>query len=91
MFCSGLPLFLSAQAKNGEVNLALTGDIQTGIVSTYHTGLNVIIKNNVQQQENLMNRYDPNPIFGPVLKPNPDLGSFMKRGIHDILRGSGLR
>lgn len=85
-----MPGIIFSQVKNGEVFLALTGDITPGQVSAYHASLNIIIKNNVQQQDNLMNRYDPNPIFEPVLKPNPDLETFLKRGIKDYLERIGF-
>jgi hypothetical protein len=83
--CICSQVVVSAQSKNADIRLALTGEIPSGTVSSFHAGINIIIKNNVQQKENLMNRYDPNPIFGPVLKPDPDLNTFLMRGINDYL------
>jgi hypothetical protein len=83
-------LSLHSQAKTGEIALALTGDVETGKYSNYNTGIQISVRLNIQQPENIMNRYDANPIFAPVLKPNPDLESFMKRSLGDWISKIGI-
>jgi hypothetical protein len=90
LFCLGLSQSVSSQVKNGEVFLALTGDISPGIVSSYHAGVNFNIKLNVRTTDNILNRYDANPVFAPALKPNPDLETFLKRSLSDYLQQIGF-
>ena len=83
-------LFLHSQAKTGEIALALTGDVETGKYSNYNTGVQISVRINIQQPENIMNRYDANPIFAPVLTPNPTLESFLKRSLGDWINQIGI-
>jgi hypothetical protein len=81
---------LSGQVKNGEINLALTGNIEAGKFSNYNTGVQISVRMNIQNPDNIMNRYDANPIFAPVLTPNPNLEAFVKRSLGDWIEKIGI-
>jgi len=82
---------LSGQVKNGEIKLALTGDIPVNLYSNYNTGVRISVRVNMQKPDNIMNRYDANPVFSPVLTPNPDLETFVKRSITDYVERIGIK
>jgi hypothetical protein len=82
---------LQGQVKNGEIKLALTGEIPSGQFSNYNAGVRIAVRNNLQKPDNIMNRYDANPIFAPVLTPNPDIESFVKRSVTDYLERLGVK
>lgn len=82
---------LSGQVKNGEIKLALTGEIQGDQFSNYNAGVRVAVRVNLQKPRNIMNRYDANPIFAPELIPNPDIESFVNRSITDYLEKIGIK
>jgi hypothetical protein len=87
---AGSSLSLCSQAKTGEIALALTGDVETGKYSNYNTAVQISVRINIQQPENIMNRYDANPIFAPVLTPNPTIESFIKRSLGDWINKIGI-
>lgn len=88
--CTCFASSVSGQVKNGEINLALTGNIEAGKFSNYNTGVQVSVRMNIQKPENIMNRYDANPIFAPVLTPNPNLEAFVKRSLTDWIEKIGI-
>ena len=82
------PLF--PQADKGEVNLALSGDITANLYSTYKPGVQLNIRSTIRNADNIMNRYDANPVFSPVLTPNPDIETFANKSIKYWLERSGF-
>lgn len=90
ILCFGLSVPIYPQVKNGEVFLAITGDITPGQVASFRASVNLIIKFDIRMPENILNRYDANPIFSPALKPNPDIETFLKRSLTDFLEKTGF-
>jgi len=88
--CICLSLVMNSQVKTGDINLALTGDITADQFNNYKAVININVKINFQQPDNIMNRYDANPIFSPVLKPNPGIETFVKRSLNDYLERVGF-
>lgn len=68
----------------------MTGDIEAGKYSNYNSGVQIQVMVNLQDPGNIMNRYDANPIFAPVLSPNPGLESFVKRSLGDWVEKIGI-
>jgi hypothetical protein len=83
-----IPLF--SQADKGEVRLALTGDITANIYSNYNPGIQLNIRSTIRNPDNIMNRYDANPIYAPVLTPNPDIETFASNNIKNYLERIGF-
>jgi hypothetical protein len=86
----GLSVQVNSQVKNGEVYLAISGDVSSGQVSSFRASVNLNIKLDIRATENILNRYDANPIFAPALKPNPDLETFLRRSLTDFLVKTGF-
>lgn len=82
---------ISANSQPTCVNL----NISDYHISGYHftpesPPVNLALKINVKTHENLLKRYDANPIFSPVLKPVPSVNSFLDAEIKNYLMAKGL-
>lgn len=86
--CNLLSIF--AQADKGEVNLALTGNINMNLYSNYYPSIQLNVKSTLRNPDNIMNRYDANPIFAPELTPNPDIETFAITSIKNYLEKIGF-
>jgi hypothetical protein len=83
-------LSLYSQADKKEVRLALTGDITANLYGSLQPAIQLNVRLTLRNADNLMNRYDENPIFSPVLTPNPDIETFVHAGIKNYLEKTGF-
>ena len=81
---------LFSQTDKGEVRLALTGDITANLYSNYSPGIQLNIRSTIQNPDNIMNRYDANPIYAPVLTPIPDIENFASNSIKNYMETLGF-
>ena len=81
------PIF--SQADKGEIRLALTGDMPPNQYSNYKPGVQLNIRSTLRNADNIMNRYDANPVFPPVLTPSPDIETFTTNSIKNYLEKTG--
>lgn len=81
---------LFSQADKGEVRLALTGDITANLYSSINPTIQLNIRVTLRNADNIMNRYDANPVFAPVLTPNPDIETFTSSSIKNWLERIGF-
>jgi hypothetical protein len=80
---------LSGQVRNGVINLSLTGDTEAGKFRNYNATIQISVRLNIHP-ENIMNRYDANPVFSPILTPNPALESFVSNSLGDWVSRLGF-
>ncbi len=81
---------LFSQADKGEVRLALTGDITANQYASFKPAVQLNVRSTLRNADNLMNRYDPNPVFSPVLTPDPDIETFTSTSIKNYLEQTGF-
>ncbi len=78
-------------AQNVTVRLeGIDAIIEKQIDSDFHHPLNINIDVNINNQNNLLKRYDANPVFSPVLKPNIEVKRFIKYQINSFLANNNI-